>query len=188
MPICHDLPQEILHKILADVVETNCREEIRYTYGLSEVTYPTQTSKFTRYIRGPLDVESMRWDATRTICEVCSRWLVWSTHYNFKEIREQHRSGSEQWADLTTHRMNYPLYELIDKPRGATVSRKPRGHLKQTEQLLRAFPDISQCIRRLWFNGFRAAETDDIILSIVASCSHLEYLAVPWTTLRRGTV
>jgi hypothetical protein len=130
----------------------------------------------------------MRWDATRMIRRVCSRWLVWSTQYNFKEIREQHRSGHAQCADFETHRMSYPLYELIDRPRGATVLCKPRSNLKQTEQLLRAFLHIPQRIRRLSFYGFHAAETDDVILSIVASCSYLEYLAVPWNTLRRGTV
>ena len=49
-------------------------------------------------------------------------------------------------------------------------------------------PAAAQHVRRLWFNGFHVAETDRLILSLVASCPNLTHLTVPWTVVRRGTV
>ncbi len=85
-------------------------------------------------------------------------------------------------------RYKYGFYEL-NKPRvGTPLYRDPFGSLKHTDRLFTAVPSAANHVRRLWFNGFHTAESDRLILSVVASCEQLEFLSVPWTVLRRATV
>lgn len=186
MPI-HDLPAEILGNILLQAARINEAEGESYTYGLSQAPLPLKPAKLQKYVRGPLSAESLRWDATRDIRQVCSKWHAWAIAYNIEHVFERRWRGSERWADLTLRRPNYKLYEMIDRPRGVAVYRDPYANLKQTSKMFNALPEIAQHVRRLWFNGFYAAETDRLILSVIASCPNLELLSVPWTVLRRGT-
>lgn len=184
----NELPQEILSNILLQAARINEAEGETYTYGLSQAPLPLEkTTKLTKYVRGPLSAESLRWDATRSIRQVCSRWHDWAIAYNIEHVFERRWRGAERWADLTLRRPSYRLYELIDRPRGIAVYRDPYLNLKQTDSLFSFLPEISQHVRRLWFNGFYAAETDRYILSIISNCPNLELLSVPWTVLRRGT-
>lgn len=41
-------------------------------------------------------------------------------------------------------------------------------------------------MRRLWFNGYHGLETNALIFNILAYCTNLDHLTVPWTTLRFG--
>lgn len=184
----HELPNEILSNILLHTARINEAEGEKFTYGLSQAPLPLEKStKLTKYVRGPLSAESLRWDATRSIRQVCSRWHDWAIAYNIEHVFERRWRGAERWADLTLRRPSYRLYELIDHPRGIAVYRDPYLNLKQTDSLFSLLPEISQHVRRLWFNGFYAAETDRYILSIISNCPNLELLSVPWTVLRRGT-
>lgn len=183
----HDLPQEIMARILLQAAQINEAEGESYTYGLSQAPLPLVPAKLTKYVRGPLSAESLRWDATRSIRQVCGRWHDWAIAYNIEHVFERRWRGSERWADLTLRRPSYSLYELIDRPRGMAVYRDPYSNLKQTDTLFTAVPEVAKHVRRLWFNGFYATETDRYILSIIAECPNLELLSVPWTVVRRGT-
>jgi hypothetical protein len=187
MPI-HELPSEILNQILLEAARLNEAEGEKYTYGLSQAPLPLERdTKLTKYVRGPLSAESLRWDATRSIRQVCAQWHNWAIAYNIEHVFERRWRGSERWADLTLRRPSYRLYELIQHPKGIAVYRDPYLNLKQTNSLFSLLPEISQHVRRLWFNGFYTAETDRFILSIISNCPNLELLSVPWTVLRRGT-
>ncbi|KAK3659452.1 hypothetical protein LTR56_001342 [Elasticomyces elasticus] len=182
-----DLPHEILSDILLRATKANEAEGESYTYGLTQAPLPLQTSKLSKYVRGPLTGESLRWDATNAIRQVCNRWHDWALGYNLEHVLERTWRGSERWAELTVRRRKYSIYELIDKPSGYAVYRDPYGSLKSTDRLFASLPSAASHVRRLWFNGLYAAETDKLILSIIANCTQLQYLSVPWTILRRAT-
>ncbi|KAK0864061.1 hypothetical protein LTR87_015935 [Friedmanniomyces endolithicus] len=182
-----DLPQEILSDILLIATKANEDEGESYTYGLTQAPLPLQKSKLSKYVRGPLTGESLRWDATNAIRQVCTQWHEWALGYNLEHVLERTWRGSERWAELTVRRRKYSIYELIDNPSGYAVYRDPYGSLKSTDRLFASSPSAAGHVRRLWFNGLYAAETDKLILSIVANCTELQYLSVPWTILRRAT-
>ena len=184
----HDLPGEIISQILLLATRASEAEGPNYTYGLSQAPLPGQKAQVTRYIRGPVTAEALRWDATKAIRQVCSRWHDWALAYNLEHIFERRWKGAERWADLTLKRENYPLYELNTRPRGVALYRDPFGTLRHTERLFTSVPAAANHVRRLWFNGFHTAESDKIILSVISSCSELQFLSVPWTVLRRGSV
>jgi hypothetical protein len=187
MPI-NDLPHELLSEILLLAARANEAEGESFTYGLSQAPLPGEKAKLTKYIRGPVATDSLRWDATRAIRAVCHGWHEWALRYNFEQLFERRWRGSERWADLTMERRKYSFYELNSTRTGHAVYRDPFGSLKHTDRLLAGAPSAANHVRRLWFNGFHAAETDRLILSVVASCQELEFLSVPWTVLRRGSV
>lgn len=181
-------PQEILSDILTRAALANEAEGPHYSFGLSQAPLPLEESpKLTKYVRGPLSTESLRWDATESIRQVCARWHEWALSYNLEAVSERRWRGAERWANLPHQRHKYGLYELIDRPSGLYVYRDPYGSLKQTDRLFGAVPGVARHVRRLWFNGFHTAETDRLILSIVSHCRHLEYLSAPWTILRRAS-
>ena len=184
----HDLPKEIISHILYITTKSNEAEGETFTYGLTQAPLPGEKAQLTKYIRGPLTPEAQRWDATRSIRETCSAWHEWSLGYSFEHVFERRWRGSERWADLTMSRQNYYLYELNTRPRGVALKRDPNASLKHTDRLFAAVPSAANHVRRLWFNGLYTAETDKLISSIIASCSELAFLSVPWTVLRRGTV
>ena len=185
-----DLPTEILSNILTRVISTNKKDGVHFTYGLSESSHffaEPHSPKLTRYVRSPLRDELLTLDAAWAIRRVCQQWGNLVMSKTFREIREQCSPGYDRWADLTPCRSRYPLYELIENPRGTTVKRDPQDSLRKTHALLRDYPVISQHVRRLWFDGFHAASTDQWIISVAQSCPNLESLTIPWTVLRRGT-
>ncbi|KXL46519.1 hypothetical protein M433DRAFT_69549 [Acidomyces richmondensis BFW] len=182
------LPQEILSDILTRAALANEAEGPHYSFGLSQAPVPLEEPpKLTKYVRGPLSTESLRWDATESIRQVCARWREWALGYNLEAVFERRWRGAERWANLPHQRHQYGLYELIDRPSGLYVYRDPFGSLKHTDRVFGGAPDMARHVRRLWFNGFYTAETDRLILSIVSHCRHLEYLSAPWTILRRAS-
>lgn len=187
MPI-NALPNELLSDILLLAARTNEADGESFTYGLSEASVSSlHKSQLIKYVRGPLSAESLRWDATRSIRQVCMEWHSWALSYNLEHVLERKWRGSERWANLCLRRPSYALYELIDKPSGQYVYRDPFGTLKHTAKLFDEFPSTADHVRRLWFDGYHTAETDRLIFSVVASCNELASLSVPWTVLRRGT-
>ncbi|KAK5134394.1 hypothetical protein LTR08_006574 [Meristemomyces frigidus] len=183
----NELPQEILSDILHWATAANEAEGISFTYGLTQAPLPLEQAKLTKYVRGPLSAESLRWDATDSIRQTCEQWHDWALSYNLEHVFERRWRGSERWANLSLRRPAYSIYELIDNPSGYAVYRDPFGSLKHTNRLFATVPNTAAHVRRLWFNGFYTAETDKLILSVVSNCSQLEYLSVPWTVLRRGS-
>ena len=184
----NDLPQEILSEILSLTAHTNQTDGVQFTYGLTQPQLPVQKpSRLSKYVRGPLSTESLKWDATQSIRQVCGQWHDWAVAYNLEHVFERRGRGSERWAELSSNRRKYGLYELIEKPSGSSLYRDPLGSLKHTDQLLNSFPLLARNIRRLWFNGLYSAESDKHVLSIVSECTELQFLSVPWTILRRGT-
>lgn len=181
------LPHEILSTILLLATKANERENESFTYGLTAAPLPLQQTKLTKYVRGPVTAESLRWDATVSIRQVCSQWHEWALSYNLEHVFERRWRGSERWAELSPNRRKYSLYELMEKPSGCAVYRDPLSSLRSTDAAFNRLPHLTQHVRRLWFNGFYTAESDRHILSIVAECNHLQFLSVPWTILRRGT-
>lgn len=183
----NDLPQEILADILLLATKANQEDNERFTYGLTETLLPLQRAKLARYVRGPVTAEHLRWDATDSIRQVCSRWHDWALSYNLEHVFERKGRGSERWTELSRSRRKYSLYELIDRPSGCSVFQDPVGSLRKTDNTFRNLPHLTKHVRRLWFNGFHTAESDKHILSIVSECDHLQFLSVPWTVLRRST-
>lgn len=186
MNITH-LPSEILSHILLLATNANQDEGASFTYGLTQAPLPLQRAKLTKYVRGPVTTESLRWDATASIRQVCPAWHDWSLSYNLEHVFERRWRGSERWAELSNNRCKYGLYELMDKPSGCAVFRDPNSSLKMTARTFQHMPHMTNHVRRLWFNGFYTAETDKLILSIVSDCHALQFLSVPWTVLRRST-
>ena len=85
---------------------------------------------------------------------------------------------------LTKSTESYPLYELIDKPTGTAVYRDPFSSLKRTVETFSDYPHLAGKIRRMWFNGFYTARTDQMIFDALHNCSNLSSVSLPWTTLR----
>lgn len=183
------LPLEVMDLILSMATRANQEEGVRYTYGLSrEQTLSSCTiSKVDKYVRGPIPEASARWDASRSIRQVCSSWGAWATRHNFSRLREHCLPQAERWADLPVCRAKYSLYEMIDRPRGACISRNPQRGLERTSELLAKFPRVATSVRRLSFDGYIAAETNSLILSIIDSCQDLIALTIPHVVLARCT-
>lgn len=181
----NDLPTEILHNILTRAVSANGTNEVRFTYGLRS-SFEARSSKVDRYVRSPSRDDFVAMDAAQAIRRVCTRWGSWVVCHTFQHIREQRPVGNERWADLTSCRAKYPLYELVDAPRGTIVKRDPHLNLRKTYKLLTQSSAVSQHVRRLWFDGFHTVTTDGWILSLAQACPNLEILTIPWTVLRRG--
>jgi hypothetical protein len=186
MQINH-LPPEILSHILLLATKRNECDGERFTYGLAQPPLPLQKAKLAKYVRGPVTAESLRWDATDSIRQVCRAWHRWALSYNLEHVFERRWRGSERWAELSPNRRKYSIYELIDNPSGYAVYRDPNQSIKATDRLFRQLPHVTCHVRRLWFNGFHTADTDKLILSIVSECHNLQFLSVPWTLLRRST-
>lgn len=183
----NNLPFEILGSILEEASKLNEAFGETFTYGLSQAPLPLQTTKLTKYVRGPISPDSLRWDATCAIRQVCTKWHEWALAHLLQDVFVRRWRGSERWAELSLRRPTYSIYELIEDPSGFAVYRDPYETLRHTDSLLATYPGASQHVRRVWFNGFYNAETDCIIFSILGSCSDLISASVPWTLLRRGT-
>ena len=191
-----DLPPELLSPILLLATTANVAETPSFTYGITSVPPDNninnntniKSPSFTKYVRGPVTPDAQLWDASHAIRHVCSKWHRWAQQHCFRNVYERHWQRAERWADLTMHRHLFPLYELNTNPRGCPLYRDPAASLKHTHRLLHAVPSTAIHIRRLCFHGFHSADTERLILSVVAQCPHLDSLSVPWTVVRRGTV
>ena len=184
----NELPSEILSEILLLATKANEAEGESFTYGQAQTPVPGEKVKLSKYVRGPVSADSLRWDTTFSIRQVCSAWHEWALPYIFERLFEQRWRGAEKWADLTLQRRKYAFYELNTSRRGVPVYRDPFGSLKHTDQLFTDVPSNANHVQRLWFNGFHTSQSDKLILSVVASCHELQFLSVPWTVLRRGSV
>lgn len=182
----HRLPAELLDTILKMAADRNREDGVQFTYGLSRdlILRAGAAADINKYIRGPVAVASAKWDASRSIRQVCSAWGEWATRQTFGELHEQRLRRNERWADLPTCRSKYSIYEM-NNPRGACISQDPCRGLRRTTKLLETSPQISRCVRRLRFDGFDTIETDEWILGAIASCRNLELLAIPHTILQR---
>ena len=183
------LPLEVVDLILSMATKANQEEGVQYTYGLSreQILSSYTRTKVNKYVRGPIPEASARWDASRSIRQVCSSWGAWATRHNFGWLREHCLPQGERWADLPVCRAKYSLYEMIDSPRGACVSRNSQRGLKRTGELLAKFPTVATSVRRLSFDGAITAETSCLILSIIDSCQNLVALTIPHVILARCT-
>lgn len=102
----NDFPSEILEDILAKAAELNRRENVTFTYGLSQPLSLEQRG-IQKYVRGPVPPELQRWDAVLSIREVCTRWHEWSLQYALKDLYVKCWRGSERWCDLPVERSKF---------------------------------------------------------------------------------
>lgn len=185
------LPPEVVDLILLLAAKASQEDGVCFTYGLNSglPSSSETTSSVNKYVRGPIPDACARWDASRSIRQVCSSWGTWATRYrtNFCQLRENCMHERERWADLPTSRSKYSLYEMINDPRGVCVSRDPSRGLTRTATFLKAFPHVADCVRQLRFDGFTTIKSHRRILSTITSCQHLEALAIPHTMLQRCT-
>ncbi|TID17154.1 D-lactate dehydrogenase [Venturia nashicola] len=182
----NDFPAEILEDILAKAAELNRKENVSFTYGLSQPLGSEQRG-IQKYIRGPVPPELQRWDAVLSIREVCTRWHEWSLQYALKDVYVKCWRGSERWCDLPVERRRYRLYELNPHRRGEKVYRDAHLTLTKTRNLFTTTPSVASHVRRLNFDGLYVPETDAKIIEIASSCSNLTSISIPWTVLRHGT-
>ncbi|KAF3031694.1 hypothetical protein E8E12_001720 [Didymella heteroderae] len=178
------LPFEIVSAILKEVVESNIRDGPMYTFGLTQTLLPLQRTRVQRYVKGLIQPEMLRWDATSGIRQVCWQWHEWAMDYALRSVSISRCKGGERWAELSKRRSSYPLYELIDRPTGTAVYRDPLASLKQTTKTFSDFPELAFKVRRMRFHGFHTAETNRLIADLLLNCRQLASLSVPWTAIR----
>lgn len=78
------------------------------------------------------------------------------------------------------------LDNINTNPSSIAVYRDPYHSLRMAEQLFESNPKLASCVRRILFDGYYSAETNAMILNILRRCNNIDYLTVPWTTLRYG--
>ncbi|KAF2234428.1 hypothetical protein EV356DRAFT_515080 [Viridothelium virens] len=182
----NDLPYEILSNILAEAAKLNAVEGVTWTFGLTEPELPHGKIPIHKYVRGPVQNEIIKWDSVTDIRQTCSVWRNWALSHALEQIHLNKWRTSERWAEVTRDRSAYNIYELIDRPSGAYVRQPPYLSLDKTCRLFSDHREIARHVRRIWFNGFYVAETDQRIFDTVNECSNLHSVAIPWTMLRRG--
>lgn len=180
----NEFPYEVLSKILEETAKANIRNGPTYTFGLSQAPLPLYQSTLQRYVRGPVPPEMLKWDGTAAIRLVCWQWHEWALEYALKDLYIRRWKGGERWAELSTRRENYGLYELIDRPTGTAVYRDPFASLKHTVRTFERFPEVAAKIKRVWFHGFYTAETDHLVFESLKNCRNLTSVSLPWTTIR----
>jgi hypothetical protein len=99
-------------------------------------------------------------------------------------MHTQQLTRIQRWAELSSRRESYSLYELIDKPTGTAVYRDPFQSLKHTCRTFDKYPDVASKIKRMWFHGFYTAETDELVFDCLKNCKNLVSVSLPWTTAR----
>ena len=57
-----------------------------------------------------------------------------------------------------------------------------------TARLFESSPSLASCLRKIWFNGYYGAETNALIFNILGLCNNLDFVTLPWTALRYGSV
>ncbi|KAF2118379.1 hypothetical protein BDV96DRAFT_569793 [Lophiotrema nucula] len=180
----NEFPYEVLSKILEETAKANIRDGPTYTFGLSQAQLPLQKPTTQRYVRGPVPPEMLKWDATSAVRLVCWQWHEWALGYALKDVYVRRWKGGERWAELSTRRESYSLYEMIERPTGTAVYRDPFSSLKQTVKTFTQYPEVAARIKRMWFHGFYTAETDQLIFESLRNCTNLVSVSLPWTTIR----
>lgn len=81
------------------------------------------------------------------------------------------------------------LTNLHAEPSDTAVYQDPYGSLRKTVRLFsRATAlDLAPCVRRIWLDGYYAAETTAEMFELLLQLPSLDYLSLPWMTLRHGT-
>jgi hypothetical protein len=185
------LPEEVLSQILFLAAKANEANGPTFSYGLTEIS-PTSLlephkARPSKYVRGYHSEQDLRWHSSSDIRQVCSTWHAWGLKYSLEHLMIQMWRGEERWLELPRHIKQYSSYEIMPRQLGHVVWCPGHTSLQVTDKLLTTIPSIGSNIRRLWFNGLHLANTDKQIMSIVAACTELRFLSVPWTLLRRGT-
>ncbi|KAF2156446.1 hypothetical protein K461DRAFT_284876 [Myriangium duriaei CBS 260.36] len=183
----NSLPSEVLHQILKEAATLNKQQGVAWTFGLSHGNVNGQPNKVTRSIRGPVSTDTLRWDSTSSIRQVCKNWHDWALRHALRDIYLRRWRGSERWAELPIQRSNYAIYELIGNPSGCAVYRDPYGSLRETLKLFTKYPELTDNVERLWFNSFLTPESEALIFKVLRSCRFLSNISVPWTMLRHGS-
>ncbi|GAM86437.1 hypothetical protein ANO11243_044510 [Dothideomycetidae sp. 11243] len=181
------LPSEILHQILKEAATLNKQEGVSWTYGLTHANINGQPNKLSRFIRGAVAADTLRWDSTSSIRRVCKDWHDWALRHALRDIYLRRWRGGERWAELPIERKNYAIYELIDRPSGCAVYRDPYGSLRETLKFFTQYPQVTENVERLWFNSYMTPESEALIFKILRSCQFLTNISVPWTMLRHGS-
>ena len=60
--------------------------------------------------------------------------------------------------------------------------------LRKTAELFGNHPTLPSYVRKVWFDGYYQAKESDMMFEILHQCKKIEYLSIPWTALRHGTV
>ncbi|KAI9698184.1 MAG: hypothetical protein M1836_004186 [Candelina mexicana] len=173
-----DLPFELLSYILNEAVELNAYDAVTYTYGLSEAPHPLRQTTLQRHVRGRVAPDVLRWNVSSALRQVNRRWHDWALEYSMKDLYIRRWRGSERWMESRN------LAELRKRPSGIAVYRDSFCALRKAVQLFSSYPDIASYVRRVWFDGFRVAETDNYIFQVLRNCRNVRSATLPWTTLR----
>lgn len=91
----NNLPYEVLCKILEEVTKNHIRDGPTYTFGLSQAPLPLQKASLSRYVRGPVPPELLKWDATAMLRSVCWKWHEWSLEHCLKDLYVRRWKGGE---------------------------------------------------------------------------------------------
>ncbi|KAF3030350.1 hypothetical protein E8E12_000377 [Didymella heteroderae] len=156
-----DFPYELVSRILDEVAEANIRAGPTYTFGLSQAPLPFQISPIQRYVKGPIPLQMLKWDASYAIRNVCWQWHEWALEYALKAVYIRRWKGGERWVELSNRRTSYPFSKELND-----------------------FPKLASKIKRMWFHGFYTAETNRMIFETLKNCSNLAALSVSWTMVR----
>ncbi|KAI9720417.1 MAG: hypothetical protein M1812_002923 [Candelaria pacifica] len=173
-----DLPFELLSYILNEAAELNSHDAATYTYGLSEAPQPLRQTTLQRYVRGRVAPDVLKWNASSALRQVNQRWHDWALDYSLKDLYIRRWRGSEKWMESRN------LADLPKRPSGIAVYRDSFCALRKSVQLFSTYPDIASYVRRVWFDGFRVAETDNFIFQVLRNCRNVRSATLPWTTLR----
>ena len=93
----NSLPTEITTLILEYAACANQRGGVSYSYGLCQTSSLTPLSpqrnvganskpKLNRYVRGPIPPDTLRWDATAAMRQVCWAWHEWALRYALRDV------------------------------------------------------------------------------------------------------
>ncbi|KAI9845825.1 MAG: hypothetical protein M1837_004505 [Sclerophora amabilis] len=156
------MPFEILSNILNEAAYLNERDNVAFSYGLTEAPLPFQK--------------------TRLHKQVDQRWHDWALAHSLRDLSIARWRGSERWME------SHSFASSEEKPSGIAVYRDSFSSLKSTTKLLAEFPAVASYVRKIRFIGFYVAETDALIFKLLRNCSHLRVVSLPWTTMRRGSL
>jgi len=88
-------PFEIVSAILKEVVQSNINDGPVYTFGLAQAPLASRKSSVQRYVKGFVQPEMLRWDATSAIRQVCWQWHEWAIEYALSSVSISRFRGGE---------------------------------------------------------------------------------------------
>ncbi|KAL1850502.1 hypothetical protein Plec18170_006787 [Paecilomyces lecythidis] len=177
----NNLPYEIVDLILSYAVESNRREAVTYSYGLTEAPQPLQHVKLDRYVSGRRPEDSLRWHAASSIRQVNASWRRWALEYAADSLYIRAWRGSERWLESDR------LESLQKDASGQVVYRHPYNDVRETARCFAKCPDLAQNVHRLWFDGLYTVDANKEIFKILSHCTNLRSLSLPWISIRYGT-